>query len=105
MSNSTLVFVLVRRRGAPEVFRATREDVVLRVQRTSETGSYVATVPPMLGADAFEKAWYALTIDTTHAAFYASVDEATMYYRNPRGALSAQTCLNVLTGLGRLSLG
>jgi hypothetical protein len=103
MNRTALIFVLVRRRGAPEVLRGTRDDIVLRVQRTSETGSYVATVPATVGADDFEKAWYALTIDAQHAAFFGSIEEATAYYRNPHSALSSRTCLDVLKALERLS--
>jgi hypothetical protein len=69
------------------------------------TGSYVTTVPQVVGGNAFEKAWYALTIDAQHAAFFEGLEEATAYYRNHPLKLQSRICLDVLRALERLGVG
>ena len=75
-----MIIVLVPHAGALKVFAASAEEVVAMVSDTSETGSYVASLPPGVIAGEFEAAWIRLTIDLRHARHFDTVDDAWQYY-------------------------
>jgi hypothetical protein len=97
-----MVVVLVPHCSPLRVFNATREQVVLMVRDTSETGSYVASLPPGLVGLGFEDAWSVLTKDMKSASYFESIQEAISHFESATDGLSLQQQARILDALKRL---
>jgi hypothetical protein len=94
-----MIIVLVPHAGALKVFAASAEEVVAMVSDTSETGSYVASLPPGVVAGDFEAAWIRLAIDLQHARHFDTLDDARRYYALHRDGLPNVRHVSILTAL------
>jgi hypothetical protein len=97
-----MIIVLVPHAGAPKVFAASAEEVVAMVSDTSETGSYVASLPPGVVAGEFEAAWIKLTIDLRHAKHFGTVADAWQYYALNSYGLPNVRYVSILTALNAM---
>jgi hypothetical protein len=73
------------------------------VTDTSQTGSYVASLPPGVVGTEFERAWIRLTLDLKDAAYFETVEAAQLHYRESRDGLNNVQHANILAALRKLA--
>jgi len=97
-----VIFVLVRKGNPPTVFQGSKDDIVLMQQETSATGSYVASIPPGVVAEAFEGAWLSMTCDMPFAQYFETLGQARAAFDSRPPSLTHREFILVHDGLQKL---